>query len=250
MERVAFLVERTGQRIDCLLNPEKVIFRRQSGVKRRTLLGHPIGDAAWSDDLLVTGGGGLTELQLDLLFDTSLLPSSAPVTDAQQLTAPFRELTEQAVDARGLRESRLARFVWGKTWNMLGLVTAISERFECFLPDGSPQRCWMRLCFLRVPEPGAAGGNTPQEVVRAGDELPAQSVSGQVLFAPAAPATETGDAEARGPVRMDQVAYELSGRASAWREVAAASGIDDPTAVPAGTRFRAPRDEQGREEAQ
>ena len=33
MERVAFIVERTGERIDCLLNPDTVVVRRSAGLR-------------------------------------------------------------------------------------------------------------------------------------------------------------------------------------------------------------------------
>ena len=36
MERVAFLVDSSGERIDCMLNPETVEVRRLAGVRRHT----------------------------------------------------------------------------------------------------------------------------------------------------------------------------------------------------------------------
>lgn len=35
MERVAFLIEPTGERLGCLLNPESVILRRAAGLQPR-----------------------------------------------------------------------------------------------------------------------------------------------------------------------------------------------------------------------
>jgi hypothetical protein len=35
MERVAFLLERSGERISCLLNPENLEARRTAGVRTR-----------------------------------------------------------------------------------------------------------------------------------------------------------------------------------------------------------------------
>ena len=34
-------------------------------------------------------------------------------------------------------------------------VLSVAERFECFTPEGFPQRSWLRLRFRRVPEPRA-----------------------------------------------------------------------------------------------
>src|SRR5262249_54811139 len=153
VERVAFLIEPTGERVDCLLNPEVVVFRREAGLRRRTLVGRAIGESAWSDDALVCTGGGLTELQLELLFDTSLVAAPRQVDNVRLLTAPFWALAEHATDSAGHRAPHLARFVWGKAWNLVGLVTAIAERFERFLPNGFPQRSWVRMNFVSVAEP-------------------------------------------------------------------------------------------------
>ena len=73
MERVTFLVERTGERIPCLLNPEMLEVRRSAGlVRRRSVGGGVIGNPR-TDDPLVATGGGITEYELKLLFDVDLL---------------------------------------------------------------------------------------------------------------------------------------------------------------------------------
>ena len=81
MERVAFLVERTGQRIGCMLNPEGLTVERVAGLVRRSPLAGPMNAGRLADDPLLYTGGGRTEMVLDLLFDTSLAGSS-PVADA------------------------------------------------------------------------------------------------------------------------------------------------------------------------
>jgi len=42
MERVAFLVEASGKRIECMLNPESVVIRRQAGVSTRSVDDKPL----------------------------------------------------------------------------------------------------------------------------------------------------------------------------------------------------------------
>ena len=50
MERVAFLIEETGQRLECLLNPETLVLRRTAGVApRRSTTGRVTG-AGMTDD--------------------------------------------------------------------------------------------------------------------------------------------------------------------------------------------------------
>lgn len=77
MERVTFLVERTGDRIPCLLNPESLEVRRSAGLVRRRGAGGAIIGNPRTDDPLVATGGGITEYELKLLFDVDLLASQS-----------------------------------------------------------------------------------------------------------------------------------------------------------------------------
>src|SRR5260221_630544 len=77
VERIAFLVDATGERIDCLVNPETLVIRRLAGVRQAALPGAVIGTGG--DDMLLFTGGGRTELVLDLLFDVDLVePTHRP----------------------------------------------------------------------------------------------------------------------------------------------------------------------------
>lgn len=77
MERVTFLVERTGDRIPCLLNPESLEVRRSAGIVRRRGAGGAIIGNPRTDDPLVATGGGVTEYELKLLFDVDILASQS-----------------------------------------------------------------------------------------------------------------------------------------------------------------------------
>ena len=118
MERVVFLVEQTGERITCLLNPESVVMRRTAGVKPHALPTGAVTGVALSDDPLVATGGGVTELELDLLFDAEIeresaaptrqiageldaAPESQPEIDVRDLTRPIWSLAENAEGAGG-----------------------------------------------------------------------------------------------------------------------------------------------------
>ena len=90
---------------------------------------------------------------LDLLFDVSLVGSSVSTVDVRDLTRPLWNLAENAARQNGGTSIPLVRFVWGKSWNIPGVVTAVAERFEQFTPAGDPQRSWLRMRFLRVNEP-------------------------------------------------------------------------------------------------
>src|SRR5262245_50331990 len=116
MERVSFLVEATGERLGCMLNPESVVTRRRAGVHSRHSLAGPLAGAALNDDPIVYTGGGTTEIDLDLLFDVTLAGSSVTTDDVRNLTRPLFELAEGRATQGSSGEAPLVRFVWGKRW--------------------------------------------------------------------------------------------------------------------------------------
>lgn len=161
MERVAFLIQETNQRLGCLLNPESMVMRRVAGVQPRRSTTGPLTGAGLSDDPLLFTGGGRTELDLDLLFDVSLAGSSIRAEDVRELTAPLWDLAENAQRQQGYGQPPLVRLIWGKSWNIPGIVVAVAERLEYFTAAGIPQRSWLRMRMLRVNEPPAGRAARP-----------------------------------------------------------------------------------------
>jgi hypothetical protein len=78
MERVAFLIEQTGERVFAMINPDELIFERLSGVRMRQRHEMPLAVSRRSDDPMIYVGGGTTDLTLNLLFDVDLLARSSP----------------------------------------------------------------------------------------------------------------------------------------------------------------------------
>ena len=236
MERVAFLLEDTGERLGCLLNPESLVLRRLAGVKARQSSGGLVTGVELADDQLFYSGGGRTELMLDLLFDVSLAGSSVATGDVRNLTRPLWDLAENN-RAGGYGRPPLCRFVWGKSWNFPGIVAAVAERLEVFTAEGIPRRSWLRMCLLRVLEP--VGGQRPLGVPRStvGESVPAglprspeQTEMHEIL----------GGGAADGGERPDQLAYQYYGDAALWRELLARNGVDDPMHLPAGCLLEIP----------
>src|SRR5258708_9075331 len=150
MERVAFLIEKTGERIGCMLNPETLVARRAVGIVRRSGATGPLQGVRQTDDLLLYAGGGATEMILDLLFDTTLADDTQAPGDVRTLTRPLWNLAENSSDDQGQGQVPIVRFVWGKTWNVPGIVTAVAERLELFDESGVPPRALLPLPFRRV----------------------------------------------------------------------------------------------------
>jgi len=150
MERVAFLIEDTGEHFGCLLNPETVVMSRTAGVEPRRSAGGRLTGAGLADDPLHFTGGGHTELRLDLVFDVDLAPENVTVSDVRQMTRPIWKLAENSAEVDKKRRPPSVHFLWGRAWDMPGIVTEVAERFDRFAADGSPLRSWMRLVFVRV----------------------------------------------------------------------------------------------------
>jgi hypothetical protein len=238
VERVAFLVEHTGVRLGCLLNPESVIVRRTAGIRRRQAGGGPLTAVGMTDDPLVYTGGGVTELQLDLLFDVSLAGSSVHTADVRSLTAPLWELTENQPGDDGYARVPLVRFVWGKSWNIPGVVAAVAERLEYFTTGGAPRRSWLRMRFLRTQmstaDLSATRGSQMPISMALDAQMPATSPAIEERVVEIVGGVDERAPESGAPApRLDELAHRYLGHASWWRLIALVNGVVDPLRVSA-----------------
>jgi hypothetical protein len=238
MERVAFLIEPGGERLGCLLNPETLVIRRVAGLQPRRALGGSLPWGGPGDDPLLFTGGGSTELTLDLLFDVALSGSTVQTEDVRELTEPLWRLAENGLREDGRMRPSLARMVWGKRWNYLGVVAAVAERLEHFSSTGAPQRSWLRMRLLRVedeatpPQPTLAQEPPDPDAVAAAlapEDYEAYTVLGA-----------GGEEETSSGQRLDELAHQRYGDPSLWRLIAALNGISDPHNLPAGLVLRLP----------
>ncbi len=240
MDRVGFLIEETGERLGCMLNPETLEITRLAGIKPRRSAGGVLTGKGLKDDPILFTGGGSTELTMDLLFDIGLAGSSIQTEDVRDLTSPLWQLAENSVGHEGVGQIRLARFVWGKAWNIPGVVAAIAERFEDFSTEGIPHRSWVRMRFLRVENP---------EAISARPEAP--TLSGSSIGANPLPNPETVDPEhvrshEISGDRLDAIASQRYGDPSYWRWLAAFNNLDDPLHVPPGQVLQIPSSHERR----
>ncbi|GAA0385824.1 MULTISPECIES: CIS tube protein [Micromonospora] len=234
MERVAFLIDATGERIDCLLNPESVEVTRLAGVRHRGSTGTQLTGAGRADDPLVFTGGGRTELVLDLLFDTDFAEGQVRPADVRELTRPLWLLAENSAVEHGWVRPPLVRLVWGKTWNVPGVIVAVAERFDAFTATGSPRRSWLRLKLVRVTEDADRAREGFAEELAAA-QTPAVAPGTAVVAA----GDGSGAVDSSG-VRFDLLAHDALGSPLRWRLLAEHNRITDPLAVPAGTALAVP----------
>ncbi len=239
MERVAFLIESTGERIACLLNPESLVVRRTAGVEPHRLKGGTLAGSSAADDRLIFTGGGRTEIDLDLLFDVSLAGSAAPSADVRALTAPLWRLSENFAEVEGRRLPPLVRFVWGKSWNVPGVIAAVAERLEYFTAEGFPRRSWLRMRFLRAAEPPTGIESEPLEPPVAILPDPGQPLTGEVRVHELGGAAESPGRPATSE-RLFNVAAQYYGHPGMWKHLARYNGVEDPLRLPPGQTLQIP----------
>lgn len=242
MERVAFLIEETGERIACLLNPESVVIRRTAGVRQRHSFGGSLSGTELADDALLFTGGGMTEMFLNLLFDVALADPARNIKDVRALTSPLWKLAENASASKTYGEPPRVRFVWGKSWNIPGVVASVSEHLDYFDATGTPLRSWLRMRFLRVIEPLA------ESTVKAPPPPPVD----QTLVAQLAqdnqkltknPADEIKIHTFAAGDRLDQLVrqqYGFYGHPGLWHLIASYNNISDPLNIAPGTILQFP----------
>ena len=296
MERVTFLVERTGERIPCLLNPEALEVRRSAGVVRRRGAGGAVIGNPRTDDPLVATGGGITDYELKLLFDVDLLasptpagtiapvaaPSATPASleaglaagleevegegaapaevpaevpaeappaeqaiaaevastvDVRSLTQPLWALAENGQPVAGSLAPQRVRFVWGRSWNVPGVILAVAERLECFDSQGVPKRSWLSLLMRRVEEELEAGNappppTSPQFEINASEPASGDSGDDSIVV----PVDDEG--VAMTPLHI--VAAERYGDPRYDRAIAEYNDLDDLLELEEGVPLRLP----------
>lgn len=249
MERVAFLVESTNQRISCLLNPEdqqdSFIIERSSGVAREPQ--SSLSRSSLSDNPVVFRSRGDTRLSLKLLFDVDLITANRLyIGDVRDLTRPIWQLAEYTTSRGSYDGLPRVRFIWGRAWNIPVVVESVAERFERFTAGGVPQRSWMSLRLLRltdeVPPADPPKRYAPADI----PELSTAPVSwpGGLPGKPSAGDPSWGVHQVlggdTGGESLWQIAVKYYGDPSLWRLIARANEIDDPSRLPAGAVLRIP----------
>jgi hypothetical protein len=240
MERVALVIESTGERLSALLNPDHVEVRRVAGVRRRRSVAGPLTRTGLADDPLLYTGGGVTQLELQLLFDVTLAGSTIETRNVRDLTAAFWNLAENEGGPDRYGRPPLVLFVWGKSWNFPGIVSAVAERFEHFDTSGVPRRSWMSLRLTRVADadPSGVAAEAPPPPGELPYSLPpaslADSVGHEVMGVGQAEGVSTcGE-------RLDEIAFRYYGDPAYWRFLAALNDLDDPTCLEPGMTLQIP----------
>jgi hypothetical protein len=224
-----------------MLNPERLTMRRSAGVRSQRSISGVVSGAVLTDDPLIYTGGGATELLLDLMFDVGLAGSSIATEDVRDLTGPLWSLAENIPDRDGYGRVPLVRFVWGKSWNVPGVVAAVAERLEHFTAEGAPTRSWLRMRFLRVAETTETTV-LEQPPLRHEEVIAALPESG-ITTSPATAAATPPENEVHqyaANERLDDLATRYFRHPSMWRLLAGFNDLLDPLRIAPGTLLRVP----------
>lgn len=215
-----------------MLNPETVVMRRITGVKPREVLLGSIYSDKKSDNPLMFTGAGVTTLDLDLVFDISIPGSTVVSEDVRDLTKPIWNLSENQQRNDHCFRPALCRFIWGKSWNIPGVISALSEKLESFSAEGVPHRSWLRLRMVRMQqhvEPIASEGTNFSAFENQFSETSAltdtEGFSNLDSFT-SSPNSSTDLIE--NNTRIDLSAYQSTGDCTNWRVIANQYNLTDP----------------------
>jgi len=221
-----------------MLNPEDLEVTRQAGIDRHRIAGRPVRQGGRSDDLLIHTGGGITEMTLSLLFDVTLPGVPIETKDVRELTRPLWNLAENPAPSQKPGKVRAVRFIWGRSWNLLGVVASVAERLEYLSQEGTPRRSWLRMRLLRLPEKAEeaqeAPSAEPDAIHDILDQLDNESFEESLLEIPSIQENQAT------PVRLDHYSQQVYGRPDLWRIIALHNGIDDPLHPPTGVTWQIP----------
>jgi Contractile injection system tube protein len=235
LERVTFLVE-NNERLSCLLNPETVIMRRTTGVRPRESLNGLISTDRSGDKPLLFTGAGTTTIDLDLVFDVSIPGSSIVSQNVRDLTQPIWNLAENHQRSDRTYRPAVCRFIWGKSWNIPGVIAAIAEKLESFSSQGIPRRSWLRLRLIRMQDQPTSSLLESEMWPTAEQQTPSSLIEGTSL-----PETLNVQKENSFPdmlnqpelpenvyERIDLSAFHLTGDPHQWRDIANRYSLTDP----------------------
>ncbi len=225
MERVAFILP-GGAQLSCMLNPNSVLMRRRSGLAARTSGGESITGFNQAESSMLHTGGGTTELILELLFDLAVAGTPAQTTDVRQWTAPLWRLTQATRNPTGENRLPVIRLIWGKAWNIPGVIAEIAERLELFDQSGAPRRSLMTMRLVRTNDDDDTMPDAPS---MSSIELAAvERFSKFTRGVEDNGANATTAPEATVGLRADLAARLYYGTESLWRLIAGPNGVADP----------------------
>ena len=205
-----------GETVECLFNPTQYSIAKANDWTTRPVVGASLPQAQF-------GGGHARELALELLFD------DAPDGDVSDETDKLFKMMEvdTSLSAGGqLNQARPPTITlsWGSFTSFKAVCRHLHVQFELFSPNGTPIRAVAALTLVQVEKDARSGGGTPAR---------AQNPTTRADLRVRAHTVREGDS-------LPLIAFQYLGDATRWREIAIASGIDDPMHLERGRKLEIP----------
>jgi hypothetical protein len=205
-----------GERLECWLNPTQYSIAKANDWTTRPVVGTSLPQAQFA-------GGHARELALDLLFDAT--PDGDVSTATDQLFK-IMEVDQSLAAGGSANQARPPSITlsWGSFTSFKAVCRHLHVQFELFSPDGTPIRALAALTLVQVEKDARSGGGTP---------APAQNPTTRADRRVRSHTVREGDS-------LPLLAFEYLGDATRWREIALASGIDDPLRLERGRKLEIP----------
>lgn len=161
------------------------------------------------------------EMTLDIFLDSSMKPNGNTVMKKVESLLLCCEVTTKSLSAKQPSPPWVV-FEWGSfsTARFTAYVSSIETQYTLFGTSGVPIRATCQVALVEIPGPTA----------------PQNPTSG-ALTAQRTHRVVAGDS-------LQSVAWGEYGNAGAWRVIAEANGIDDPSHLPTGTELMLPATEE------
>jgi|SRR5688500_17211871 len=189
-----------GEVVTCYFNPKEYAYSKTNSWTPGKMVGSDFETPKF-------GGSQPKSLQLDLLFDTFEVQ-----TDVREMTGllwKMMKISPTRIDATtGVGEPPWVIFRWGLLWSFTAVIQSLTERFTLFHPSGFPLRSTVNIQFMQA---------TTQ-----GERWPRQNPTSGSREGFAVHQVKEGET-------IDWIAFKEYGSSAAYRHLAAANNLDDPS---------------------
>ena len=203
----------TGERIECLFNPKDYTVTKANNWKAEAKQGATAAVPSFT-------GGNPWEMNLQLLFDASLLQPKVTVKDTTTtlFDAMNAKIGEGAGSPGKKNTMRPPKITFHYGWfSFVGVAKSLSVQYTLFTDQGEPIRADVKLSLMQW-EPERKGQNpTTRSEGGLGTHL-----------------VRDGDS-------LASIAHQVYGDPTQWRAIAVANGIDDPLRLRSGSALSVPR---------
>jgi hypothetical protein len=192
----------TSKEIKCQFNPETLALTKSNHLTFKPDIGDDVPEVIFS-------GGMSSTMEVDLWFDTT--DTGRDVRDVYVKKIRELALVDDSKGEPGQIQPTHLFVKWGKFIGFYAIIDNFREEYLLFLPDGTPVRARVHVCFKQVWDESKKGGTNPTSRTEARRTW----------------IVEEGQ-------RLDWIAYEEYGTTSAWRHIADTNGIANPLALRPG----------------